>query len=74
MFGGGWTIEAAAAVCSGDLPIDVEDGLSSLLDKSLVRQDDGQPGEPRFTLLETIRDYALERLAAHGEEHSVRRP
>jgi predicted ATPase/DNA-binding XRE family transcriptional regulator len=43
------------------------DGLTSLLDKSLLRQEAGPDGEPRFVMLETVREYALERLAASDE-------
>jgi tetratricopeptide (TPR) repeat protein len=54
----------------------VLDGIASLVDKQLLRQVDG-PGseghaEPRYLLLETVREYGLERLAASGEEDSVR--
>jgi predicted ATPase/transcriptional regulator with XRE-family HTH domain len=53
------------------------DGLTSLIDQSLVQQAAGvTPGvapEPRFTMLETIREYALDRLAEHGEEEVLRR-
>ena len=42
------------------------DGLGSLLDKSLVRRRDAASGEPRFAMLQTIREYAVERLRADG--------
>jgi predicted ATPase len=59
VFVGGWQLEAAEAVC-GD---DVLEGMASLLDKSMIQRADGVSGEPRFSLLETIREYALEHLA-----------
>ncbi len=65
VFSGGWTLEAAEAVCGEDLPFDMLTGLESLLDKSLIRQAEGASDEPRFTMLETIREYAAEKL-----EHS----
>jgi predicted ATPase/transcriptional regulator with XRE-family HTH domain len=70
VFVGGWTIEAAEAII-GDVQAPkratVLDGLSSLLDKSMVRQVEDLAGEPRFTMLETIHEYALERLQRSGE-------
>jgi predicted ATPase/class 3 adenylate cyclase len=69
VFVGGWTLEAAETVCNGDL--DVFDGLASLFDKSLVRLE-GSDEEPRFALLETIREYALEKLRESGEESERR--
>ena len=64
VFAGGCTLEAAEAICGAEL-----DALQSLVDKSLVRVVDG----PRFWMLETIREFALERLAESGEEHELRR-
>jgi len=59
VFAGGCTIEAAQSVCGNDL--EVVDRLASLTDKGLVRLE-GSEDEPRFTMLETIREYATERL------------
>ncbi len=66
VFVGGWTLEAAEAVCAGDgLDHDeVLDVLAQLVNKSLVVTDREQGQETRYRLLETIRQYALERLAA----------
>ncbi|HZO31814.1 MAG TPA: tetratricopeptide repeat protein, partial [Chloroflexota bacterium] len=74
VFVGGWTLEAAEAVCGADdVVTDPLETVASLVDKSLVRQTDGVNGEPRFTMLETIREFALERLAESGEEADLRR-
>ena len=64
VFVGGCTIDAAEAVCNfdGELGLDVLDGLTSLLEMSLLRQAEGADGEPRFSMLETIRDYARDAL------------
>lgn len=66
VFVGGWTLEAAEAVWQGEAGLDLLDGLQSLVDKSLVRQIETEQGQPRFMLLETIREYALERLTLSG--------
>jgi predicted ATPase len=71
VFAGGWTLEAAEAVCGGD--VDVLDGLTSLVDASLVRRRELDDGTTRFRMLETIREYAAERLAASGRETEIRR-
>ncbi|HEV2122651.1 MAG TPA: tetratricopeptide repeat protein, partial [Chloroflexota bacterium] len=75
VFVGGRTLDAIEAVCTadGDLPIDPFDGVASLVDKSLLRQEDGPEGEPRFAMLETIHEYAGERLDARGEAETLRR-
>ena len=74
VFAGGWTLESAEAVCDAreDLGLDVFDGISSLADKSLVRPVDGDFSDPRFSMLSTIREYALERLDAAGETADAR--
>ena len=74
VFVGGCTLEAVEAVytAAGDLPGDVHEGLQSLLDKSLLCHAEGIDGEPRLTMLQLIREYALERLETTGEAASVR--
>jgi predicted ATPase/class 3 adenylate cyclase len=69
LFGGGWNLEAAEAVCGGDEgeTREVLDRLSSLVDKSLV-QTETVDGSTRYDLLETIRQYAGDKLAAMGED------
>ncbi len=69
VFAGGWGLAAAESVAGavGLLAMSTLDGLQALLDKHLVQRVSGANGEPRFTMLETIREYALERLAERGE-------
>ena len=71
VFAGGFSLESAAAVLGGD-----ETALrlvSSLRDKSLVVPRRGGNGEARFAMLDTIREYALERLRADGEDDAAQR-
>ena len=74
VFVGGCSLEAARAVCntSEEQEGELLEVLEALIDKSLLRGEEGAGGEPRFTMLETIREYAAERLAASGEEGPVR--
>jgi predicted ATPase/class 3 adenylate cyclase len=69
VFAGGCTLEAAEAVCAAG---DVLDGLGSLVDKSLLRLEEPAAGEPRYLMLETLRELALERLEASGEAAATR--
>jgi predicted ATPase/DNA-binding winged helix-turn-helix (wHTH) protein len=75
VFLGGCTLEAAEAVCNtrNDLGAEIFNVMSSLVDKSLVQQTDQGDDEPRFGMLETIREYCLERLGDSGEEQATRR-
>jgi tetratricopeptide (TPR) repeat protein len=71
-FAGGWTFDAAEAVC-GENGLDVFETTALLVDESLVRPLRRPTGEPRFTMLETIREYAGELLEESGEAETVRR-
>jgi predicted ATPase/class 3 adenylate cyclase len=73
VFVGSCTLEAAEAVCGEELQISVLEGLASLVEQSLLKQEESAGGEARFFLLETIREFGLECLAASGEEEELRR-
>jgi predicted ATPase len=75
VFPGGCTLEGAEAVCNTrrDLEIDLLEGISSLVDKSMVHELRDKNGVVRFGMLETIREYGLERLAASGETELTKR-
>jgi predicted ATPase/DNA-binding winged helix-turn-helix (wHTH) protein len=75
VFVGGCTLEAAEAVCNTqqDLGVDLFEGLSSLVDKNLVQRMDRAQTEPRFAMLETIREYAFECLMDSNEQPATRR-
>ncbi|MGH9957931.1 MAG: ATP-binding protein [Pyrinomonadaceae bacterium] len=75
VFVGGCTLEGVEAVCitKADLELDFLDGMASLVDKSLVQQIEQTKSEPRFAMLETIREYGLEKLAESEEDFPTRR-
>jgi predicted ATPase/class 3 adenylate cyclase len=74
VFAGGRTLEAIEAVCDaeGDLPVDVLDGVESLVEKSLLREEEGPGEEPRFVMLETVHEYAREKLEESGEAEELK--
>jgi tetratricopeptide (TPR) repeat protein len=67
VFVGGFTLEDAEAVCNLENNLDILEGIASLVNNSLLRQEELADGEPRFRMLETIREYALERLSESSE-------
>jgi predicted ATPase/DNA-binding CsgD family transcriptional regulator len=75
VFAGGCTLETAEAIgdAAADLGIAVLDGITSLVDKSLLSQSPGPDGQPRFEMLETVREFGLERLEASREAEAIRR-
>jgi predicted ATPase/serine/threonine protein kinase len=75
VFTGGCTLEGVEAVCDtkGDLGIDVLDGMTSMVDKSLAQHTEQADTETRFRMLSTIREYALERLSESHDESTTRR-
>jgi predicted ATPase/class 3 adenylate cyclase len=75
VFSGGRTLEAIEAICDseGDLPVDAFEGVSSLVDKSLLRQEEGPDESPRFVMLETIHEFAREKLGESTEAEEIKR-
>jgi len=75
VFVGGCNLEGVEAVCDtkSDLDLDLLDGMASMVDKSLLQQVEQANGESRFVMLETIREYALEKLEASREEALTKR-
>ncbi|MBN2469839.1 MAG: tetratricopeptide repeat protein [Anaerolineae bacterium] len=72
VFTGGCTYAAARAICDHSLGMALDAGLESLLSKSLIRREQPSPGEARIMMLETIREYALEKIDDFGESTILR--
>ena len=72
VFAGGFSLEAAEAICGADplMPEDVLDLITSLAEKSLVNMEESDAGT-RYRMLETLRDYGREKLAARGEQAAI---
>jgi predicted ATPase/class 3 adenylate cyclase len=75
VFVGGCDLEAAEVVCDseGSLGLGVLEGISSLIENSLLLEQDDPRGEPRYSMLETIHEFAGEKLEASGETKALRR-
>ena len=73
IFAGGWTGQAAERICDEGLGVQVLDGLEALMDHSLVQRVISDHDALRFDMLETIREYARERLDASGETDDLAR-
>jgi predicted ATPase/class 3 adenylate cyclase len=73
VFSGGWTLDAAEAVVNPDGALDVFGVIAALADKSLVRPLPTPDPEPRFAMLETIREFGLDQLEIAGEVDATRR-
>ena len=72
VFGGGWTLELACRVAVTSDEFEILDLMTRLVDKSLVVIESEAGNEQRYGMLETVREYVLERLDEMGESHSVR--
>jgi tetratricopeptide (TPR) repeat protein len=74
VFAGGWTLDAAEVICAGPglNAADVLDHLGALVDSSLVRRLETSVAEPRYGMLETVREYALEELGHRDELERTR--
>ncbi len=73
VFMGGCTLEAAEMMCEDVLsPAQVLDGIASLVDKSLLHREAGMHGETRYVMLETVREFGIERLGVSGQYNQLR--
>ena len=72
VFVGGFTLEAAEAVANPGATLDIVGLVERLCEHSLLRQEHAAGAEPRFRMLETVREFAAEQLTASGEEEATR--
>jgi predicted ATPase/class 3 adenylate cyclase len=73
VFAGGRTLEAIEEICDPEGDLDALEGVESLVEKSLLRQEEGSGGAPRFVMLETVHEYAREKLQESGEAEEVKK-
>jgi predicted ATPase/class 3 adenylate cyclase len=73
VFAGGRTLEAIEEICDPEGDLDALEGIESLVEKSLLRQEEGSGGAPRFVMLETVHEYAREKLQESGEAEEVKK-
>lgn len=72
VFAGGFTLDAAEAMEDAEGSLPAFDGVVTLVEQSLLRQTVGSDGDPRFLMLETVREFGIEQLALAGEEEEAR--
>jgi predicted ATPase/class 3 adenylate cyclase len=73
VFSGGRTLEAIEEICDPEGDLDALEGVESLLEKSLLRREEGAGGESRFVMLETVHEYAREKLEESAEAEKIKR-
>jgi predicted ATPase len=73
VFAGGRTLEAIEEVCDPEGDLDALEGVESLCEKNLLRREEDVGGESRFVMLETVHEYAVERLVEDGAAEEIRR-
>ena len=72
VFSGGFTLQAAEAVVDPDMGVSTLDGIVALVEQSLLRQVAGVADDPRYVMLETVREFGLEQLGATSEADDAR--
>ncbi|MDQ4034617.1 MAG: hypothetical protein M3153_01700 [Chloroflexota bacterium] len=72
VFVGGAGLDAIEHTCGGEVSVDVVEVLASLVEKSLVKQSEGVDGQPRFIMLETIREFAMEQAVERDRWEPLR--